>query len=59
MTQFSAGPLTGYTWGAVIAATGLLSLLLMGVTGRKRGLKAGTVPVSIPLTSQHSWPAAD
>lgn len=53
MTQFSAGPLTGYTWGAVIAAMGLLSLLLMGVTGRKRGLKAGTVPafgiLAIPL----------
>ena len=53
MTQFSAGPLTGYTWGAVIAAAALAALLLMAATGRKRGLKAGTVPVfgvlAVPL----------
>lgn len=53
MTQFSAGPLTGYTWGAVIAAAAILSILLMGMIGRKHGLKAGTVPafgiLAIPL----------
>lgn len=45
MTQFNAGPLTGYTWGAVAAAATAAGLLLMGRTGKKRGLKAGTVPV--------------
>ena len=53
MTQFSAGSLTGYTWGLVIAAAALASLLLMAAIGKKRGLKAGTVPVfgalAIPL----------
>lgn len=53
MTQFNAGSLTGYTWGAVIAAAALISLLLMYAIGEKHGLKAGTVPVfgalAIPL----------
>ena len=53
MTKFSAGPLTGYTWGAVIAVAALISLLLMHAVGKKRGLKAGTVSVfgalAIPL----------
>lgn len=53
MTQFKAGSLTGYTWGAVVAAAVLVSLLLMALTGKKRGLKRGTVPLfgmlAIPL----------
>ena len=53
MTQFSVGSLTGYTWGAVIAAAALVSLLLMHGIGKKRGLKAGATAVfgvlAIPL----------
>ena len=45
MTTFSAGPLTGYTWGAVMAAAAGIALLLTAAAGKKRGLKAGTVPV--------------
>ena len=53
MTQFKAGSLTGYSWGAVMAAAALAALLLMALTGRKQGLKRGTVPLfgllAIPL----------
>ena len=53
MTQFRVGSLTGYSWGAVVAAAALAALLLMAWTARKRGLKAETVPVfgalAIPL----------
>ena len=53
MTQFSAGPLTGYTWGALIAAAALAALLLTAAAGKKRGLKAGTAPLfgalAVPL----------
>ena len=45
MTHFSAGRLTGYTWGAMIAAAALVSLLWMTAAGKKRGLKNGTVPL--------------
>ena len=53
MTRFKAGSLNGYTWGAVIAAAVLVSLLWMAAAGKKRGLKSGTVPLfgilAIPL----------
>ena len=53
MTEFKAGSLTGYTWGLVIAAAAAVSLLLMWLIGKKRGLKAGTAAVfgviAIPL----------
>ena len=53
MTQFKAGSLTGYSWGAVVAAAALVSLLLTAMNGKKRGLKRGTVPgfgvLAIPL----------
>ena len=53
MTQFSAGSLTGYTWGAVIAAAALAALLLMALSAKKQGLKPGTVPLfgllAVPL----------
>lgn len=45
MTQFKAGSLTGYSWGAVIAGAALAALLLMALSARKRGLKRGTVPL--------------
>lgn len=45
MAQFKAGSLTGYTWGLVIAAAALASLLLMALNGKKRGLRKGTVPL--------------
>ena len=53
MTQFRVGSLTGFTWGAVIAAATLASLILMAANGKKQGLKKGTVPVfgllAVPL----------
>ena len=53
MTQFKAGGMTGYSWGAVVAAAALVSLLLTALNGKKRGLKQGTVPLfgllAIPL----------
>ena len=53
MTQFKAGPLTGYTWGAVLAAAAALALLWTALIGKKRGLKPGTAAVfgalAVPL----------
>lgn len=53
MTQFRVGSLSGFTWGAVIAAATLASLILMAANGKKQGLKKGTVPVfgllAVPL----------
>ena len=42
-----------YAWSAAVAAAAAVSLLLMGAAGKKRGLKAGTVPLfgalAVPL----------